>query len=655
MLAIVFKEIRENIVWALLILLALGASMAYVIYRSPDETLLVGDSFHLVTAMGFSAAGFVLALIQVLVDRRRGRWDFVSHRPISRTRIFFSKFVAGAALYVLACVIPLVVAVGWIAIPGNVAAPFDGHMILPRLADLFSGLVWYAAGLLVAGRQARWIGSRIMPVGLGILASVAAVGFAMNLPEAMAIFALAIAILLPAAWGAFIFGGEYEPQPLVTRLTQGIAVGAGVMMAVVVVAAMLGGILDATLGGSRRIYSVTCEVGANGQVAFSRYDTSGDQILTDLQGRRLSDAEVSKFQNWRSYTVDLWLEGLGNVPSSISSGLQSKERYRLDLRQGWAGVGHQINWSYLVNRRTIEGFDTRTRRYIGGIGPDGFVAAPALPQAFPEPLDRKDWSMTIIFGRTTAYELDLNDHKISRVFLGTSEDPILDAQGMYPSGFLPLDLVATRSAVRLFSNGRETFKLPLEHRYPPYYSLYVTQTRDGQFIFHYADGYWRSSGLQANDWIVETNTQGIVQKRTELPFPQVETGKQAWWIDVLQIVGVPPVYMWLKAIINSKMEGPHWAKALIELVGIGIVCAIAVVGLLRRRDQTRWTKIVWIVIAMLMGVSGVLLLLSLRDRVAAVRCPSCGKDRLVTREVCEHCNAPFAEPARLGIEILELV
>ena len=28
MLAIVFKEIRENIVWALLILLALGASMA---------------------------------------------------------------------------------------------------------------------------------------------------------------------------------------------------------------------------------------------------------------------------------------------------------------------------------------------------------------------------------------------------------------------------------------------------------------------------------------------------------------------------------------------------------------------------------------------------------------------------------------------------
>jgi hypothetical protein len=649
MRAIIFKEIRENSVWALLILLGLGALMAFVISRTPNETLLVGDSFHLVTAMGFPTAGLALGLIQGLIDRRRGRWDFVTHRPISRTRIFFAKTIAGAGLYVLISAIPLAAAAKWVAIPGNVAAPFDWHMILPRIADLFSGLVWYVAGLLIIARQARWIGSRIMPAGLGILASVAAVGFATNLPVATAIFAVAIAILLPAAWGAFVFGGEYEPQPLVVRLTQGIAVGAGVTMAVVVVAAMLGGILDATLGGRGHTSSFgTYDVDMDGRVAYSRFGAYGEQVLTDLQGHQLSESEVLNFLNWRRYTAVLSLDEHGRMSSVIiPAELQSKDRYRLDLGQGWAGVGHQINWFYLVNRRTIEGFDTRTRMYIGGLGPDGFVPAPALPRAFPEQLEGRDWISQIVMGRTTAYEIDLNDHKISRLFAGSEQDPILDAEKVYFEDSPPCDFVATRTMAHIFRGGHELFEAPLEHKYPPYHTLYISRTNAGQFIFHYFNAYWPDSASRVNDWIVRTDEHGNILERIELPLPPVETENQAWWIGPLQIVGIPPV--------AQTMITPHWARALAEWIALGIVCAALTIALLRRYDQTRWTKIVWIVIVMLMGVSGVLLLLSLRDRVATVRCPSCGKERPVTRETCRYCEAPFAEPARLGIEILELV
>jgi hypothetical protein len=649
MLTIMFKEIRENIVWALLILLALGASMAYVIHRSPDETLLIGDGFHLVTAMGFSAAGFVLGLIQVLVDRRPGRWDFVSHRPISRTRIFFAKVVAGAALYLLACVIPLAAAIGWIAIPGNVAAPFDWHMTLPRLADLFSGLVWYAAGLLVAARQARWIGSRLMPAGWALVASFAAYILAMNLGEAIAICAAALVIVLPAAWGEFVFGGEYEPQPLVVRLAQGIAVCAGVVIALGVGLGMTSELLDATVGrGLGHAFSfANYEVDSDGRIALSRYSRDGEQVMTDLQGRQLSEAEVLKFSDWRRSTAILSLDRFPAAFPAFAARLQSRERYRMDLGTGWAGVGHQINWSYVVNRRTIEGFDTRSLRYIGGIGPDSFVSAPALPRAFPEPLIAVDWSKSVIMGRTIAYNIDLNDRKISRLFVGTDQDPILDAEQVYfADSSLNAQLVVTRTTIHVFSDGRELLDVPLARTYT-YQSLYVTRTSAGYYILLYCNGYWPTTGASVNDWIAEADGHGNILKRMQLPPLPVGVQEQAWWASALWIIGTPPA--------AQIAITPHWARALAKWIGIGIVCAIAAVALLRRRDQTRWTKIVWIVIALLMGVSAVLLLLSLRSRVATVRCPSCGKERLVTRETCQHCQAAFAEPARQGVEILELV
>ncbi len=605
MCAFIFKEIRESIVWALLILLALGASMAFAIFKTPYDTPLVGDAFHLVTAMGFPAAGSALGLIQGLIDRRRGRWDFVTHRPISRTRIFFAKTIAGAGLYVLISAIPLAAAAKWIEIPGNVAAPFDWHMILPRIADLFSGLVWYVAGLLIAARQARWIGSRLMPVGLAILASVVAFGLAMNLPEAIAIFAAALAILLPAAWGAFVFGGEYGPQPLITRLAQGIAVGTGIAMAVMIVVAMLGGILDATFGGRGHTFSFgTYEVDTNGRVAYNRFTSNDDQVLTDLQGHKLSDSEALKFIHWPTYTATLRL-----VPHNGTSWLtqaeplQSKNRYRLDFGLGWAGAGHQAHWYYVVNRRTLEEFDYRGRMYAGSLGPDGFISAPAQPQAFPEPLIGQDWLAQMVMGRTTAYEIDLNDRKISKSFTSSEQDPILDAEKRGFQHSPPCVVVVTRTTVHILRDGRELFHVPLDYGYPPYQTLYISQTSAGQFIFHYANAYWPDSGLSVKDRIVRTDEHGNILERMELPLPPVEIEKQAWWIGPLQIVGTPPA--------AQTMITPHWVRALPEWIGIGIICAGIVLVLLRRYDLTRWTKIFWIVIAMLMGVSSIFLLLSL--------------------------------------------
>jgi hypothetical protein len=90
---------------------------------------------------------------------------FLLHRPMSRSRIFLGKVLAGVSLYLLALGICFACAVGLAATSGHVAAPFSWPMVLPLLADIFAGLVYYFAGMLTAQREARWYGSRCLGLG----------------------------------------------------------------------------------------------------------------------------------------------------------------------------------------------------------------------------------------------------------------------------------------------------------------------------------------------------------------------------------------------------------------------------------------------------------------------------------------------------------
>ena len=59
----------------------------------------------------------------------------------------------------------------------------------------------------------------------------------------------------------------------------------------------------------------------------------------------------------------------------------------------------------------------------------------------------------------------------------------------------------------------------------------------------------------------------------------------------------------------------------------------------------------WILFLLFTGVPGLLAFFSLQEWPARESCPSCSKLRVVTRETCEHCGAPFAASPKVGIEI----
>jgi hypothetical protein len=161
------------------------------------------------------------------------------HRPLSPSRIFPGEVIAGVSLYLAALLVPTAAAVTLAATPGHVAAPFVWPMVLPWLADVLTGLVYYFAGLLVAQREARWYGSRCLPPAAGLLASLVV----WNVPEfghALAAIAVFSGVVAVGAWGSFLAGGAYAEQPRSAQCALGVTLLAGLSVLVFVGKVTLG-------------------------------------------------------------------------------------------------------------------------------------------------------------------------------------------------------------------------------------------------------------------------------------------------------------------------------------------------------------------------------------------------------------------------------
>ncbi len=137
---------------------------------SPEraQPLLAGQVLFEI-AMICSIFGAVLGWIQIHNERHRDLRAFLIHRPISRTKIFFGKILAGLCLYSAGAGLPLLGFIMAVRVPGHFPVPFQWTMVLPITAFFLCGMVFYLAGLLTSIREARWYASRGLGLGAGII------------------------------------------------------------------------------------------------------------------------------------------------------------------------------------------------------------------------------------------------------------------------------------------------------------------------------------------------------------------------------------------------------------------------------------------------------------------------------------------------------
>lgn len=119
-------------------------------------------SYYLwITALSAIACGFR----QTLWEERQGTWQFLIHRPIERWKVHAVKLGVGLGVGMVLSAIPIVLYGSWGAYLRQAPAPFAWSMSLETWKAWWSMPCLYLGAFLSGFRPARWIGTRLFPLG----------------------------------------------------------------------------------------------------------------------------------------------------------------------------------------------------------------------------------------------------------------------------------------------------------------------------------------------------------------------------------------------------------------------------------------------------------------------------------------------------------
>ncbi len=687
----IWKEWRENARWAVLALIVLALALGYQLYAanlttSSDPAGGLWNGIAPVFLFGCPLLGAALGFAQVMPELRRDQWAYLVHRPVPRTTLFWGKAVTGLLLALGATALPLGLLGLWAALPGDVAAPFDIHLLLPGVAALLTIVPFYFAGMLLALRPARWQGSRALPLAAAVLASI----LTRSLPEfwMAAVAALVFgAILCLAAWGCFATKGEYAHLPRPARAGLGASLYAGAGVAVLTLVGLTVAVVSSlTSKPYQESPSTSYAIDSTGRVLRDTRAVGGKISTTDLAGHLVPLVKSSA-----TGTTDRRL-----TPSPLISpdrrylygGLRAETSYTdfsriLNSLGGYGGVttsdGRVTLWYSVYPQRRIVGYVQKTRRLFGYVGPTGFspVSQPdALRFEVPYPAPSQDYENVppLLRYPNTVYWLNIAADPVPTIHtLYTAISPseiagvcrvrgVLDPRGRPTSN---ASVAAVAAAGRFFvymPDGQSLFSVPREYDQIRYNSVDFTATENGQkYFFWYgpSDKAQKSANGKLPQYITETTATGAVTHRYTLPPlpvltnspPDVRFGFFGLLAPLLASLPINSIYH--KDIYEDAANLPLWHLFLAMSLLSGILSAGLMALISRRCGDTRRVQLFWAVAGLPLGVFGALMLLALRPWPGRVSCPNCGRPRDVDRDLCPHCGAAFPRPARDGTEIFD--
>ena len=654
-----WKELRQGLKWAIAVLAIMSIAAIYIAWDASRLRMYIPPFGRIqqLSVVGCPLAGLFLGVMHVVTERRRDLWAFLVHRPMSRTTIMLAKTSAGLVLYFLAVGVPVAAVNAWLAIPGNVPAPFYGPMVLPGLADLLTGSVYYLAGLLVSMREARWYGSRVLAVGAAIICSsiVVSVGYFW-----LALIAIIVAagVLGVAVWGSFVGGGQYGPQPLAAKAALGASLLAGIAIVFVIGGVVLSAIATtaATAPPTRTSYQIT----RDGEVVRLVQDRWGRVVeITNLDGTHNRQLEREAQEDDRRYAMFIGFDTVV-IPDESEPNPNRAHGYRYagTFYQHVAWEGPTL-WLYSFREQLVLAFDRERKVLVGRLGPTGFKAPPDPPvQRFGEFV--ATWNSVLAF-KDAVYRLRPRERTIATLIAPAGER-VLGLTHLRSQQYDVLVVVTDRTVRFMNLDGEELIAADVEHDLGQYGHLQFAATDDPQrFYARYTPSHRPDvmPPLLPGDLFVY-GPNGALVARYELPaIPRPRSN--AMWDEVLMGLAVPLAAMGTAAVVVAAQgdalfepDGPVRAQVVIIVMSLmAIACVVVTVRLARRYAFSRGQRWGWSVFNFLAGAVGLALLWCLRDWPARLPCAACGKRRVADRDRCEHCESAFPSPASDGTEIFE--
>jgi hypothetical protein len=679
MKSLVWKEWAENLKWAALPILLLGGLLALL--GPPSLT-----NYDALLVLGLIAAvfGAVLGFLQVFPESHGDKRSLLLHRPLRPSQIFLAKASVGVALYLLAVGIPFAGAVAWIATPGHAAEPFRWPMTLPWLADILAGVVYYFAGMLTAQREARWYGSRSLGLGAAVLCTFL-VWVVPEFWQALLVVAVMSTLMGLAAWGSFVAGGAYGPQPLPARAALAATLVAGLLVLGVTIKLLAGGCVFER-------YQTYQTLDREGRVLVVRWRPGDIQSVTDLDGRQ---PEVLRGKQLDSSAIREIEAPASARASPMFQGYRSPGRFFVRCRNESSSGDER--WFYVPEEGLLRGYDGLSKRLIGSCGPDGFVPAGREPR---ERFHGEAYHTTFLYEAGPAYFLSLPDgvyaldfarHTIRTLFTPPKGQTVLAAARWKDDGkkWSRAFVLTDQSVHVLDEAGAPLLSAPLAYDREEYGRVSVAQLEaPRRFAVWYEPSWylWPESGKTMPSYLVEYDVAGReLARRTVPPRPlnaappglalfglatppaeaaviagatreSVAMARQKQGLEVrpLAFFVAVPTQLFIPG------AGPDMAACGVEIVAYralivlsALACDAVCFLLARRHSFSRAGRIGWGLCGLLFGPAGLLAMLAVPQWPARVTCPACRRPRVVTRDTCEHCGAAHAPPAPDGTEIFE--
>jgi hypothetical protein len=681
MKAMLWKELRENFKWAVLAMIGLTLAEFCGLTANNNDyynqaAILCQSAFLMSTSFGCAAVGFVLGLIQILPEQRRDQWAALLHRPVSRATIFRGKALAGIILYFLATVPPFLACVWYTATPGHFSAPFVPQTVLPGVADICAGAMYYFAALFVGLRRGAWYGTR----AFGFLAAVVISGFIVMAPifrvsvEEAVLMALA---LFTAGWGAILTNGRLSDQPWLARFALVAVIFYGVCGLGVITEIVIG--MFSSPG--YYYYGTQYNVDVNGRPLKFISSKNAGMTVTDFAGNIIHDKRFTTGGSYNYLLSFVSLSGYIGDPHQLKN-----NAFDFDYRNSLAYVdfaegsydSEAERWFYLPQEREFVGYYFKINQRIGAIGRDGF--RPGYEEAAPmsEPIKSSYWQIpSIIQAGSTVYHNDFDQRKLTPIFSqpGTEVFGTSPMQS-YQDQTIGLNLGAVALLDKMLiidTTGRVIATLPYDQDMDHLgnLSVAVTPGKD-RFFLRYDPSLWIDypTRRKMTGSLEEIDAKGTLLNTYPLPPTEVQQGVRSWQQYISECL-LPPAFHFGDLAYDKAgalCGSERLAEALDQTLGNGwnnfkdisirsslasLLLALFTLAWARRMHFSWGRAWAWAAFVLAFNIAGLITFRLVADWPVRVRCPQCSRKRPVEEKLCPHCGAGWPVPVSRGTEIFD--
>ncbi len=707
MIRVFWKEIRENWRWALLAFAAMAAALALTWLQSP----LVFDgqgSFDLFAGMIAVLTAIALGILQARRDNRPAARALLLHRGITAAAAFAGKLLAGLAFYSFAVFVPILAMAIFIAINGIEHRAASAISLVPMALLAIAAFGLWPASLLIVQRDARSLGSRLLPAVPALLAvfvGLAAASIRDGWFAFLLISVLNVFVLLFAARSVFTSSGQIATGIGRAALALTISIA---LLAVFLFGALMVETYRVTNGNAssdpRSVYGVL--LGPEGEPWLGRRDYSDRDATYQL-------GQVAKLSAGRSVRKELGpiAEGWEETPSRLID-----QYYDYAVRQYWArfvqiasasapgSAGFMPReWVFdrqgdaiLVYQLTASGGRQQLRWQLVQQLP-----APGQARSFGEirriGKSDREGNFTLVTS-TGAFYVPGDGSAVVAMYQAPTGSPILDSvDNSHRPGYRSMKAAEEKGepfsmmlrladrVVLLESHLDETaaaqarpvgeagklgrlyateIQLPDELTEPKTLSIARDPQHNGTYLG------LAQSGDPSERRITWARFDGSGRIAAQQEYTE-NTGSDLASTNDVFTASIPPGLLGAAIIIGIAMTddasiAKAWKKgweylqkdparaardALLALLPGIVGVPLAIWAARRRLEKGRtWLCIAW---GFLMGPAGSLSILAVYPRIVREECVSCRQPTRIDLDRCEHCGHCADDVPRLGIEIFD--